>query len=312
MKNYLNISKNRSTTNDVGALDIIAVLKADYKIVLISVIGASVLFAVCSLLIPNEFRAHATIAPSQSNDFNASQNLGGLGSIASLAGVSLTGGNVSESNLHLEMLTSRAFLIPFIEKEGIAPAILAAERWDPKSKEWVYDSKNYNPDNGGWIKSPSNSKPRKPHQLEYYQAFRKMLSISIDKTTGIITISVTSLSPESATTWLSKLITSANNHVKENDVKQFKENLAFLEDQLTLISNNETQKIFYQLIQEQVHNLMLATVKKNYAFTVLDPAITPYKKDSPKRVAITIAGALLGLLASSAIIIIRAASRTQR
>lgn len=56
------------------------------------------------------------------------------------------------------------------------------------------------------------------------------------------------------------------------------------------------QSTFYKLIEEQTKSLMLAEVQDEFVFKVVDPAVVPEVKDSPKRALICIVFSFVGLL----------------
>ena len=71
------------------------------------------------------------------------------------------------------------------------------------------------------------------------------------------------------------------------------------------------QNVFYQLIEEQTKTLMLAEVKDEYAFKVIDPPVVPEEKVGPKRALICILSILLGGMLGVAIVLIRYVSRRE-
>ena len=61
----------------------------------------------------------------------------------------------------------------------------------------------------------------------------------------------------------------------------------------------ELQQSIYELIEEQIKRIMLANVRDEYAFQVVDPAAIPDNRYfvRPKRIFIVIVGTLLGAFA---------------
>ncbi len=72
------------------------------------------------------------------------------------------------------------------------------------------------------------------------------------------------------------------------------------------------QSTFYKLIEEQTKSLMLAEVQEEFVFRVIDPAVVPELKDSPKRALICILGMLFGGLLGSAIVLARFSFNTKK
>ena len=65
------------------------------------------------------------------------------------------------------------------------------------------------------------------------------------------------------------------------------------------------QSVFYQLIEEQTKNLMLAQVQDEFAFKIIDPAVVPEEKAGPKRALICVLAVLLGGMLGMGIVLIR-------
>ena len=56
------------------------------------------------------------------------------------------------------------------------------------------------------------------------------------------------------------------------------------------------QLIFYELIQKQTEKIMLAEIREEYVFKIIDPAIIPEKKAEPRRSVICITITSIGFI----------------
>ena len=54
------------------------------------------------------------------------------------------------------------------------------------------------------------------------------------------------------------------------------------------------QNLLYDIMQKQTETMMLANVKKEYAFKIINPAYPPELRFYPKRTTIVIVGSVLG------------------
>ena len=76
----------------------------------ILIVAITAVFAIGSVLvalsIPNQYKATALLAPAQADGGGLSSALGQLGGLASLAGVSIGGGESSESQIAQEIMKS--------------------------------------------------------------------------------------------------------------------------------------------------------------------------------------------------------------
>ena len=96
------------------------------------IIAVTAVFAVASVIyalsVPNQYKATALLAPAQSDGGGLSGALGQLGGLASLAGVSIGGGESSQSQIAQEIMKSWSFVVCFVDTPGAYPGLEAEER----------------------------------------------------------------------------------------------------------------------------------------------------------------------------------------
>ncbi|NRF31333.1 Wzz/FepE/Etk N-terminal domain-containing protein [Vibrio coralliilyticus] len=277
------------------------------------VIVTTVLFAIGGVLFalsqPNTYQASATLVAA--ND----EKSGGLaamasqfGGLASLAGINVGGGKTDDKSLFLATLQSRKFINAFIDKYALLPVLMATESWDAVNKKLIIDPKMY--DGTGWLSKPETpNESLEPSSWDAYKAFKGLLKVSESKDTGIVTVSITHLSPYVAQLWAQLLVKELNLWMKEESLTETNRNIEYLEQQLDRTKVVDMQNVFYQLIEEQTKTLMLAEVKDEYAFKVIDPPVVPEEKAGPKRALICILATLLGGMLGVAIVLFRYALR---
>ena len=99
----------------------------------VKIIAITAMFAVASVIyalsVPNQYKATALLAPAQSDGGGLSGALGQLGGLASLAGVSLGGGESGEAQIAQEIMKSWSYIEGFIADNNIAVEVYAAEGW---------------------------------------------------------------------------------------------------------------------------------------------------------------------------------------
>jgi len=276
-------------------------------LVITAIFAISAVFYAKSL--PDIYKASILLAPAQSEGGGLGGLGGQLGGLASLAGVSLGGGGSDKTALALEIIQSRSFIENFIAKHDLLVPLMAAKGWDRVNKKLLIDDELY--DNKKWLREVTFPKLPEPSMWEAYQAFSKLLVISQDKTTSMITISIKHYSPKLAKQWLINLTSEINNFVREQEKSEAQDSIDYLTQQLkvTDIANMET--VFYQLIEEQSKNMMLTQVKKEFVLKTIDPAQVPDIKDGPKRALIVILASMLGGILSMLIVLIRYFTRKE-
>jgi len=270
------------------------------KFVIITVTILSALVAVVyALTLPNLYRAEALILPTSGEQGGIKNALvSQFGGLASLAGVNLSSGG-SDAAKALAILESRQFLERFIERHNILVPLMATQ-WKPLSRNFAIDSTIFNEDEQRWVRKVSGSKTSEPTAWEAVNAFRNNLSVYQDKKTTLVTIAFEWYKPEQAAEWINALVGDINGELRRHDRQEAERAVAYLKKQLEKTHLVDMQQVFYQLIEAQMKTVMLTDARNDYAFQVIDPAVAPEMKSSPKRALIcilgTIFGGLLGVL----------------
>ena len=259
-----------------------------------------------SLSLPNIYKSEVTLAPTEeASGGGLSQMAGQLGGLATLAGVNLGPQGTDKTTMAIEVLQSRAFLTEFVKTYDILPELMATEEWTPQDG-LKYNSELYNPETKEWVREVEPPKQPEPTSWEYVEVFRnEVLLVDRDPETGLVTVSVNHQSPEIAQQWAEWLVTDVNNHMRERDIEEAQRSLEYLDSELEKTSLSNMQQVFYQLIEKQTQTIMLANVRPEYIFQVLDPAVVPEQKAKPSRALICIIGTFLGGFLSIGLVLVR-------
>ena len=216
---------------------------------------------------------------------------GQLGGLASLAGLDLGQQGVDKTTIAIEILQSRAFIKNFVEKYNILPELMAVKDWN-RNSGLIFDEEMYNLNSKKWVREVE---PPKPSSWEYVKVFKDdVLTVNRDDTTGLVTLSISHQSPELAEQWVDWLISEINNHMRQRDIQEAQRSLEYLDEEIEKTSLSNMQQVFYQLIEKQTQTIMLANVRPEYIFQVIDPPIVPEEKAKPSRALICILGVFLG------------------
>ena len=261
------------------------------------IIAFTIVFAAAgvayALYKPNIYQSSVLLAPTQ-DEGGAGGLSGQLGGLASLAGISLGGGTGNQTVMAKEVLQSRAFLTDFIHRHNLTIPLMATEAWDMKNEKWVINREVYNPDTGEWL-TDDDGESLKPTNWDMVETFREEhLSVSSNEETGMVTVSVKSLSPNAARDWAEKLVQDINERMREQDVKEAEARIEYLEDKLSETNIAGMQQVFYQLIESETRTVMLANAQDEYVFKTVDPAVVPQEKSEPKRALICVIATMLG------------------
>ena len=265
----------------------------------IKIIAITAVFAVASVVyalsVPNQYKATALLSPAQSSGGGLSGALGQLGGLASLAGVSIGGGESSEAQVAQEIMKSWNFIEGFIKSNDLAVEIYAAEGWSKSSNRLQINSDLYDESNGQWlVKNNETGELGPPSSWNLFKRFLEKLSVSEDKKSGLVSVSIEYYSPQIAKHWLDLYVAAINGHMQERKMAEVTRNITYLEAQIKKTNIAEMQEVFYTIIEEQIKSKMLAEASPDYAFVPVSPSMVPEEKSQPKRALICILGTLLG------------------
>ncbi|EGQ9349962.1 TPA: LPS O-antigen length regulator [Vibrio parahaemolyticus] len=306
--NYLPYPPQSQPTDD--EIDLRELFKALWKGKWI-IVATTFVFTISSVLyalsLPNVYKSDALLAPTEtSNGGGLAKMAGQLGGLAALAGVNLASNETSQTDLAIEVMKSRKFIYDFITKHDLLVPVMAAKGWDLKTNELKLDLDIYDPIKKEWLREPNGLRNAKPSAQEAAETFKnQFLNVSQNKVSGLYTVTINFYSPYLAQEWVGWLIEDINTVMRERSIKETKQNLLYLNEQLEKTSIADMKSTFYKLIEEQTKTLMLAEVQDEYIFKTIDPAVTPELKSEPKRFLICIFGITLGLLIGGIISIIK-------
>ena len=273
---------------------------------------AAAISVVVALSLPNIYTASALLAPAESSGGGLSGLMKQYGGLASLAGVSLPGGEEgSRAQLGMQLMKSRAFIGDFVERRDILPELMAVDSWDAESGDIIFDADDFEAATATWVRDADFPKQPKPSLLEAHEAFMDILSVSEDKQTAYVTVSVDHHSPVVAAQWVNWLVEDVNAAVKAQDVSEAEKSIEYLKQQVANTSLADLQAMFFELIQSQTETVMLAEVRPEYVFKTIDPAVIPEEKSKPSRALICVLGTLLGGMLGVVIVLIRHYARSE-
>lgn len=267
---------------EVSLLDYIKLLMKHKLLIILVSAGFVVSSAALALMMTPIFSSTVLIVPVSNN--SSSGRLSGLasqfGDIAALSGISLSNGKSTKTDTALAILKSRQFTYQIINELNLLPK-LYMDDWDSKTNQWNYKNKEDIPTL--WKASVK---------------FSNAVSVVPDKKTGLITLTVTWADPELSAKIANYMIMRVNDKIRLAAIAESKANLDYLYKNVGEIGNTDIKNVWYELIQVEMKSMMLANVSKEYAFKVIDPAVVPEQRISPKRTQIVLIGCIMGLFFS--------------
>jgi uncharacterized protein involved in exopolysaccharide biosynthesis len=211
------------------------------------------------MVVPRWYRAQVLMEPMQPEAGVPSLGgaAGGLGSIAALAGIDLAGTEILKKEF-VARISSRAFTYRFMNDEGIIP-ILFADKWDAANQRW-------------------KSAAEQPSLEKAYKRFNEIRAITEDRRNGLIKVTVDWKDPVLAMNWANKLVAQFNADAREIARDEARRSLEFLDRELAHTDTVDLRMTINGLIESETRKSMLASVREQYAFKIIDPAFLPGKE----------------------------------
>lgn len=264
----MNSSKPVHTDGDYefDMVSLCRVAWANKPLIAASTIVAALIALVFALVAVPIFRAEVVVTIVEDDHMG-----GGLqsfasqfGGLASMAGVNLgTGGPEREYRAVLE---SWHLVEEFVNRNGVLPLLQGDAKQPPRLWGTV----------GKFKKS--------------------VLRIDDDKVKGTTTVSMNWTDPVIAARWANAFVALANELVRTKARDESSRNIDYLNKQVAQTNVVELQRVMYNLIESETKTLMLANARAEYAYKVVDPAVVPEMRISPKRTLIVLSGLVIGLI----------------
>jgi uncharacterized protein involved in exopolysaccharide biosynthesis len=256
----------------------------------VTALGLALLAVALSFLVTPVYRSWVLVVPT-----TETMGSSGLAALASqFAGVgALTGFNVGGNTQTAEAvatLRSRAFTVNFIREHDLLP-ILFADLLDEETRSWKTET------------------GAPPTMWEAFLRFDSIRSVGEDLQTGLFEVEIKWTDPETAARWANGLIEDVNRILRARAIRESRQNLDFLRTELEKNSQVPIQTTIYGLMEAEMKNAMLANVKREYAFRVIDPATVPEFKYWPNRLLFGLLGFFAGAVIGTFVAVLRGSSK---
>jgi uncharacterized protein involved in exopolysaccharide biosynthesis len=264
-------------------IDVVAAIRVVWRSrVLVALIAA--VFAIASVALAltakKLYRATVTVTEVSQNPLGGGNSiLGRLGGLASIAGVNL--GEASGSYAQ-GVLTSRYLVQEFITDEHLLPVL--AKGQGKRASLWF--------------------------AVRQFQ--ETVLKIHHDSQKNVTTISVDWTDPGTAAQWANAFVAYANQVIRTHEETDASRSVAYLNGIIGRTQSVEIRKSLYGLLEEQTKTLMLANARTDYPFQIIDPAVPPGIRYSPKRTLWVLSGTFAGFMLGAIVAFARNAYRRSK
>ena len=247
-----------------------------------------------------KYTAEIKVSPAQSSKMGNAR-LSQLSGLASIAGVSLPQDAASMSfSLYLEGLKSLDVARELAKDPQVMHMIFAAE-WDP-SRQAYFEPRGPLTDVIRSTKSMLGVpnyvwQPPDAQQLQSYLS--RNIQIIQNAKSPVVVLTYENKDPRFAANLLQKLHSAADNSLRGKARVRAEENVAFLNQELSQVTNIELRTSLASAQTEQVMQLMTASSSLAFAAEPFGKPIVSLRPTSPRPIILLIAGAVGGLMIGS-------------
>jgi uncharacterized protein involved in exopolysaccharide biosynthesis len=236
---------------------LIAVIRARWYVVLGLMLLAGIGTAAFAFSMIPIYRANTLLMPAQLTGQTGplSSALNSLGGLGELVGISSPSSSENTTTEALALLQSRGFLEDFIQKNALMPKLFP-DRWDAAANDW----------------KPSSHAA--PTIWRGYKRFSSdIMNASEDKKTRLVTLQIDWSDRIEGAKWANDLVDILNERLRQRAIAESTETIKFLEEETKDSQPVEVRNAISAMIESQLKTRALASVRKQYAFEILDPAV---------------------------------------
>lgn len=241
--------------------------------------------------------SQVTALPTAPTGSGMASRLGGLSSLASLAGVSLPSGQGTDQfQLYIEGLHAR-FAADGLSKNDELMKVVFPGEWDEDTHSWRKPI-------GlvtlvGRVVKPLLGIPSYPYQppngarLQPYLLAR--VNVSTDIRSPIVTITYDSRDPNFGVKFLKALNDVVDTELRHRALSRSAFNIAYLSDKLKTVTIAEQREALAQTLSEQTRSAMMAGSGAPFSVENFGPPSASFMPTQPKPLIILVTGLLAGL-----------------
>ena len=285
----------------------------DGKLLIFIVTCAVFLFSSAYLHVAERsYTVSVTLRPTEEQSSGGGNlgGLGGLGGLASLAGVQLPSGGATEFITFQAMLKSQEVASRLFADENLIQRLFAGE-WDESRKSFLQPI----PSTLGNVKrllkplltGEGQGAYIAPNAARLAQKLSSGLSVSEDKTSGMLILSMESAKPKLASDLMLALIRETDGFLKERFVISGSDALQFYQQKISKARSREHREALAKLIATEEQKLMLATREGPFVVEIMMGPDQSLRPTSPKSSVVLAFGLVLGLFLGAAVVLMRKA-----
>lgn len=277
-------------------------------LIMLCVIAAIALAAVYLRSAERKYTVRYVFAPVASE--NSGPNLGGLGGLASLAGVSLPSSSSGDFLTFKFLLKSEEVAAQILEDKSLTQTIFASE-WDTETQSYRKPPDGqYTPYIRTVKKLLTGQDPKDyipPNAARLSDWLSKAFSSSEDRDTGFLTLSAETPKPDLMIRVMAKATEQTDRLLKERYIASAEQTMGFYQQQLAKARAREHREALAKLIAQEDQKLMLASKGTYFVAEPLTEPSLSLNPTSPKASLVLALSVVLGGFFGAALVLIRKA-----
>ena len=299
---------NTISEDEIDLRELFGVLWRGKFLIIFCVVAAIALAALYLRAAERTYTVRYVFSPVASE--NAGPNLGGLGGLASLAGVSLPSSSSGDFLTFKFLLKSEEVAAEILEDKTLAQAIFASE-WDTKNQTYR------KPPDGQYtpyiraikkLLTGQDAKDYTPPNAARLSAWLSgAFSSSEERDTGFLTLSAETAEPHLMIRVMAKATEETDRLLKERYISSAEQTMGFYQQQLAKARAREHREALAKLIAQEDQKLMLASKGTYFVVEPLTEPSVSLNPTSPKSSLVLALSVVLGGFFGAALVLIRKA-----
>lgn len=238
-------------------------------------------------------------------------NLSGFGGLASLAGISLPSSSDSDFLAFQTLLTSEEVADVLMNDKDTVRSLFGSE-WNDETQKFAPPPPSRSSNFKRLLKKALTGKVSSeyipPNAQRLSVVLKKMMAISVDKSTGYLIISAETANTQLGIHIFQQSVLITDKLLKSRYIESAESTLNFYQKKITSARSREQREALAKLMAQEDQKLMLAARGKSFVVEPLLRATTSINPISPKASLILILSIVLGGFFGAAFILVRAAS----
>jgi hypothetical protein len=217
--------------------------------------------------------------------------------LGGLSNFSLPSVEVAKHDVAMTKIKSREFLESLITNEQVMANIYAAKDYNFETNSIVYDKSLYDSSKRHFYNKKGNV-ISSPDIDDLHKKYLKMMSISRNKTTGIMDLSFVHVSPYFAAEIIDLIFINLDNDARKESIIELNKSIAYFESKLLLTNETSLKASLNMLMKTKIEQLMLANVKESYLINIISKPFVPKYKSAPKKSLFAVVGFFISMITS--------------